>query len=210
MWTKSRKFMLQASVGLASAAAVGAVAGWPRSGAGTPIVREQQRARAAAPEHGDLIVARLRAERAEAIIGFSERYQIPADLATAVFDAALQEGIDPGLAFSLVNAESNFDAKARSRAGAIGYTQILPSTARLYEPSLAERQLFDRRTNLHLGFRYLRDLLERYETTPEAQTHLALLAYNRGPAKVQELLDAGRDPQNGYSRSVMKAYRRKS
>jgi hypothetical protein len=36
---------------------------------------------------------------------------------------------------------------------------------------------------------------------------LALLAYNRGPAKVEELLGAGRDPQNGYSTSVMKGFR---
>src|SRR6266705_50070 len=101
-------------------------------------------------------------------------------------------------------------ANARSKVGAIGYTQILPSTARLYEPGLTTTQLYDRSTNLRLGFRYLRDLLERYEGNPEAKLRLALLAYNRGPGKVQELLDAGRDPQNGYATTVMKGYRRKS
>src|SRR6266571_3621026 len=118
--------------------------------------------------------------------------------------------LEPSLAFRLVKIESNFNPKAKSKVGAIGYTQILPSTARLYEPGLTTQQLYDRSTNLRLGFRYLRDLLERYEGNPEAKLRLALLAYNRGPGKVQELLDAGRDPQNGYATTVMKGYRRKS
>jgi soluble lytic murein transglycosylase-like protein len=84
----------------------------------------------------------------------------------------------------------------------------LPSTARLYEPGLTTPQLYDRTTNLHLGFRYLRDLLERYDGHPEGRLRLALLAYNRGPARVEQLLDAGRDPQNGYSTTVMKGYHR--
>src|SRR5439155_435718 len=52
--------------------------------------------------------------------------------------------------------------------------------------------------------------LERYEGNPDAKLRLALLAYNRGPGRVQELLDAGKDPQNGYATALMKGYRRKS
>src|SRR5439155_927153 len=44
----------------------------------------------------------------------------------------------------------------------------------------------------------------------DAKLRLALLAYNRGPGRVQELLDAGKDPQNGYAAALMKGYRRKS
>jgi hypothetical protein len=36
-----------------------------------------------------------------------------------------------------------------------------------------------------------------------------LLAYNRGPGRVEELLGAGKDPQNGYATRVMKGIRRK-
>ena len=153
---------------------------------------------------GELAVARLQLERANAIIDYSTHYNIPADLAAAIYDVALSEGVDPGLAFRLVRTESGFNPNAKSKAGAFGYTQVLPSTARLYEPGLTNRQLFDRSTNLRLGFRYLRDLLERYN----GNLRLALLAYNRGPGKVQELLDAGRDPQNGYSTAIMKGYKR--
>jgi len=135
---------------------------------------------------------------------------IAADLAAAIYDVALAEGVDPALAFRLVKVESAFNPKAKSKVGAIGYTQVLPSTARLYEPGLTTAQLYDRGTNLRLGFRYLRDLLERYEGNADAKLRLALLAYNRGPGRVQELLDAGKDPQNGYAAALMKGYRRKS
>src|SRR3989454_1519547 len=96
---------------------------------------------------------------------YSTNYHIAADLSAAIYDIALAEGVDPALAFRLVKTESNFTAKAKSKVGAIGYTQVLPSTARLYEPGLTMQQLYDRHTNLRLGFRYLRDLLERYEGT---------------------------------------------
>ncbi|HUL04350.1 MAG TPA: transglycosylase SLT domain-containing protein [Gemmatimonadales bacterium] len=157
----------------------------------------------------DLLLARLEIERTEAILGYSTRYRIDADLATTIYDLALAEGVEPALAFSLVRTESNFTPTAQSPAGAIGYTQILLSTARLYEPGLTARQLYGRTTNLHLGFRYLRDLLERYEGTSEPRLELALLAYNRGPARVQALLAAGRDPRNGYSTTVLKRYRKR-
>ena len=37
--------------------------------------------------------------------------------------------------------------------------------------------------------------------------HLALLAYNRGPAKVDDILARGGNPANGYSDAVLKGYR---
>jgi soluble lytic murein transglycosylase-like protein len=154
---------------------------------------------------GELAVARLQLERANAIIDYSGRYNIPAPLAEAIYDVALSEGVDPSLAFPLVRLESGFNPKAQSKVGAIGLTQVLPSTARLYEPGLTVQQLYDRDTNLRLGFRYLRDLLDRYG----ANLRLALLAYNRGPGRVEELLGAGKDPQNGYATTVMKGIRRK-
>src|SRR5205085_12145277 len=159
---------------------------------------------------GERAVARLHPERPTASTDFSTPSGIAAALAAAIYAASRAEGVDPALAFRLVRVESSFNGKAKSKVGAIGYTQVLPSTARLYEPGLTTAQLFERNTNLRLGFRYLRDLLERYEGNPDAKLRLALLAYNRGPGRVQELLDAGKDPQNGYASALMKGYRRKS
>src|SRR5436190_1221778 len=215
MHTKTQKLMLQGSLILLGALMVSSIGGWARRA----TADDQPAATApAAPgdmqsleaTRGELAVARLQLERANAIIEYSTHYDIAADLSAAIYDIALGEGVDPALAFRLVKTESNFHAKAKSKVGALGFTQVLPSTARLYEPGLTTQQLYDRNTNLRLGFRYLRDLLERYEGTPEAKLRLALLAYNRGPSKVQELLDAGRDPQNGYATHIMKGYRRKS
>jgi len=154
-------------------------------------------------KQGELEVARLQLDRVNAIMQYSTHYRLPADMATAVYDVALSEGIDPGLAFRLVKVESGFNPRAVSHVGAIGLTQVLPSTARLYEPGLTTQQLYDRDTNLRIGFRYLRDLLDRYP----ANMQLALLAYNRGPAKVEQLLGAGRNPANGYEVEVMKGFR---
>lgn len=220
MHTKTQKLMLQGGLILLGALVVSSIGGWARRATAddqptpvrAPTLLGELRALEQSLEatRGELAVARLQLERANAIIDYSTHYHIAADLSAAIYDVALAEGVDPALAFRLVKAESSFNPKAKSKVGAIGFTQVLPSTARLYEPGLTVQQLYDRNTNLRLGFRYLRDLLERYEGNPDAKLRLALLAYNRGPAKVQEVLDKGRDPENGYAQAVMKGYRRKS
>ncbi len=152
--------------------------------------------------NGEVALARLQLDRANAILANSAKYQIPADLAGAIYDIALAEGIDPALGYQLVKIESNFKADARSSAGALGYTQVQPATARYYEPSVTEKELFQRDVNLRIGFRFLSDLLQRFDR----DTHLALLAYNRGPTKVTQILARGGDPANGYSAAVLDGY----
>ena len=85
----------------------------------------------------------------------------------------------------------------------MGYTQLQLATARFYDRSLTEEKLLDRDTNLRLGFRFLKDLMGQFD----GNMHLALLAYNRGPGKVAEILAEGGDPKNGYSDAVLKGYR---
>ena len=154
---------------------------------------------------GELAVAKLQVERANAIMDYSKRYQVPADLSAAIYDIALSERIDPSLGFRLVRVESNFILKARSNKNAIGYTQIRPATARFYSPDISEEKLFDRETNLRLGFRFLKDLMRRYNSNLE----LALLAYNRGPGTVDQIVAEGGNPTNGYEDAVLRGYRSK-
>lgn len=151
---------------------------------------------------GETALMRLELDRARAIIENSARYQIPADLAGDIYDIALGEGIDPALGYQLVKIESSFRPTARSSMDALGYTQIQVPTARFYDPAVTEKQLFERETNLRLGFRFLKDLLVKFDH----DTHLALLAYNRGPAKVAEILAEGGNPANGYSDAVLDGY----
>jgi soluble lytic murein transglycosylase-like protein len=147
---------------------------------------------------GELELARLELNRMSDIVERSAAHRIPADLAAAIHDIALTEGVDPALAFSLIRVESEFTRRAVSSAGAVGYTQVMPSTAFWLQPGLRREDLFERDTNLRLGFRYLRMMIEQYD----GDLHLALLAYNRGPGRVDEILRAGGDPSNGYSLSV--------
>ncbi|HEY7636441.1 MAG TPA: transglycosylase SLT domain-containing protein [Gemmatimonadales bacterium] len=152
---------------------------------------------------GEAALTQVQLDRANAIIASSAKYQIPADLAADIYDIALSEGIDPALGFQLVKIESNFKAGARSTMGALGYTQVQVATARFYQPGVTAKELMERQTNLRVGFRFLRDLLNKFDR----DTHLALLAYNRGPARVTEILAQGGNPANGYSAAVLKGYR---
>jgi soluble lytic murein transglycosylase-like protein len=152
-----------------------------------------------ASARGALAVEQLKNRRADAVQAYSAQYRIPADLAGAIYDHAVTEGIEPKVAFRLVQVESNFRPNARSRAKAIGYTQLKLATARHYEPWVTERDLRTRDVNLRIGFRFLRDLMRQYG----GDENLALLAYNRGPARVNEYLDNRGDPDNGYGQSIL-------
>lgn len=131
---------------------------------------------------------------------YAHVYGIPADLAQQIIDIATAEGLDPELGFRLVRVESVFSRRARGPQGALGLTQLMPSTARAIDRSVrTEAQIMEPSTNLRLGFSYLRRLIERFD----GDVRLGLLAYNRGEGTVARALRAGRDPENGYSRKVL-------
>lgn len=148
---------------------------------------------------GKLDIQKVELERLRRAHAASSRYGIGADLALRIEEIALSEGIDPKLAFDLVRVESEFKQRAVSPVGALGYTQLMPATARLLSPGITREGIFDRDTNLRLGFRFLRSLINHYH----GDIRLALLAYNRGPARVDELLARGIDPANGYTKLVL-------
>jgi soluble lytic murein transglycosylase-like protein len=147
---------------------------------------------------GELELARLDLMRTSTILQYSGKHRIPGDLAVSIYDIAVAEGIDPKVAFALVGVESDFTQHAVSPGGAIGLAQLMPSTADWLQPGIRTGQLFDRETNLRLGFRYLHMLRDQYK----GDMRLALLAYNRGPAKVDEILQAGGNPANGYTNLI--------
>ena len=113
------------------------------------------------------------------VVSYADRYGISMRLAGMIYRTAKQVGIDPDIAFSLVWVESRFNPKAVSHAGAIGLAQVMPATAQILQPGITREELFDPETNLRLGFRYLRDMFQKYD----GDLRLALLAYNRGDRK---------------------------
>lgn len=169
-----------------------------RSAESGVVVQWTERLGVSAPE-GAMELQRLEIDRLKKIHENSSKFAIPADLAERIEDIALAEGIDPRVAFGLVRAESEFNHRAMSPVGAVGLTQLMPSTARYFKAGLNREDLYDRDTNLRIGFRYLRTLVVKYNGNLE----LALLAYNRGPDRVDQLLRAGADPNNGYVAMVL-------
>jgi soluble lytic murein transglycosylase-like protein len=209
----AQRLLVRGGLLLILAVVIGTLAGW------TDRVRATEEVAAANPRlvaremgslgdqldaaRGEMALIRLQLDRANAVMENSARYRIPADLAAAIYDIALSEGIDPALGFQLVKIESSFKENARSSAGAIGYTQVQLATARFYDRGVTAKQLFQRDVNLRIGFRFLNDLLGKFNR----DTQTALLAYNRGPAKVSEILAQGGDPANGYAEAVLEGYR---
>lgn len=209
----AERILLRGGVLLATAVGIGALGGWNKlvranDDTSTPEMSVVARQMGSLSEQleaarGENVVIKLQLERATVIMANSTRYQIPSDLSASIYDIALSEGIDPALGYQLVKIESGFKSTARSRMDAFGFTQLQVATARFYQPGVTQRDLYDRDTNLRIGFRFLNDLLERFHY----DVHLALLAYNRGPARVNDILAKGGNPANGYSDAVLKDFK---
>lgn len=169
----------------------------------TGIVGDLRNLRAALDQqHSEAELQRLRADRAEEILTLSKEHPVTVELAEMIYDEALRAGIDPALAFEIVRLESRFNPRAVSSVGAIGLVQVMPRTAVFYDSTLTRDSLFDPATNLRIGFRFFRDLLQRYDY----DLRTALLAYNRGPQRVGDILARGGDPANGYANRILLNY----
>jgi soluble lytic murein transglycosylase-like protein len=92
--------------------------------------------------------------------------------------AAARNGVDPALLRGLIRQESNFNADARSPAGAMGLTQLMPATA----AGLGVTNPSDAVQNIEGGAKYLKQQLDRFG----GDVSKALAAYNAGPGAVQK------------------------
>ena len=89
--------------------------------------------------------------------------------------AACEAGLPVGLMDALVVQESRYNPLAISPKGAVGLTQLMRGTAQ----SLGANR-YDLLGNLRGGATYLRQQLNEFKAP-----HLALAAYNAGPARVR-------------------------
>jgi hypothetical protein len=92
--------------------------------------------------------------------------------------------VNPYLIAALIRQESAFNADAKSRVGAMGLMQLMPSTARRMDRSVKKHDLLRPSVNIRLGVRFFEYLVKRYKGDVE----LALAAYNAGPDAVDRWL----------------------
>lgn len=120
--------------------------------------------------------------------------------AKLVQERAPHYGIDPGLAVSVVRAESNFDPRALSPANAQGLMQLIPATAERF----GVIDLQDPAQNIDGGLAYLRWLLKRFDQDVLKTT----AAYNAGEGAVDRYKGVPPYPETqAYVERILSFYR---
>ncbi len=92
--------------------------------------------------------------------------------------AAQRYNVDPALVRALIHAESAFNSKAHSKAGAQGLMQLMPATAK----ELGVRNSLNAQQNINGGVKYLAQMLSKFN----GNITLATAAYNAGPSAVKK------------------------
>lgn len=89
--------------------------------------------------------------------------------------------LDPLLLLSLIRQESVFNPEAKSRVGARGLMQLMPTTAKRLQRGVREKQLEQPNKNIELGAKYFQQLHKRYN----GNLVYVLSAYNAGESRVE-------------------------
>ncbi|MGL4741545.1 MAG: lytic transglycosylase domain-containing protein [Sarcina sp.] len=127
---------------------------------------------------------------------------------TAIERASKKYGVDKQLIRAIIKAESNFNPKVTSHAGAQGVMQIMPFNFKM----LGITNGYDIEQNINGGVKLLKQYLDKFGGNVE----MALMAYNGGPGTMQkrgvisskDLYKMPKETQN-YVPKVLKFYREK-
>jgi hypothetical protein len=111
--------------------------------------------------------------------------------------------VPPSLALAVAQAESDFQADAKSSAGARGVMQIMPATGFDVFGVRAD-ELWEPRLNIQIGIAFLEDLIEQYD----GRWELALSHYNGGSAVGRGARAKVIPATRGYVRKVLRLQRR--
>ena len=109
------------------------------------------------------------------------RMYYPTKYQDSVFRNAEKNGVDPYLIMGLIHQESYYNPQARSRVGATGLMQLMPSTGRELAGRLhTGTNLTNPDTNIRLGTYYFRLLVNMFGGV----VNLAVASYNAGQGNV--------------------------
>ena len=119
----------------------------------------------------------------------------------AIKTESAKNNLDPYLVASLIRQESEFNPSVVSYANAYGLMQLLPSVGKQMAKEEGIKnfetfQLLDPATNIRLGTRYLKQMMDRFGGVQE----YALAAYNAGDSRVVDWEAAG--PYHGMDEFV--------
>ena len=167
--------------------------------------------RAAAPDPFDYAAfeSSAAAHRAAEVLGDLETGLLPREISqvsVAIAAESSRADLPIELVLAVIQVESSGHNFAVSPVGAMGLMQLMPSTAEDVAGRIGARwagppTLFDPVFNVQLGVRYLRELIERYDSVP-----IALAAYNWGPTRIAETLRRGEPVPVVYAQRVIAVY----
>ena len=118
-------------------------------------------------------------------------FSYPLKYSPQVSNVCSEFNIPQSLLYSLIRTESSFNPNAKSNAGAIGLTQVLPSTAKYIctknNLDYSSFDLYNPNDNIYIGAMYLNYLFDRFENL-----YTAICAYNAGETVVRSWLKDSR------------------
>ncbi|WP_295885465.1 lytic transglycosylase domain-containing protein [uncultured Thiohalocapsa sp.] len=126
-----------------------------------------------------------------------------AEIHRLIHRAAQRHGVEAALVHAVIAAESAYDARAVSPAGAIGLMQLMPATASDYGVH-SRAALFEPSINIDAGVRHLKRLLGKYR----GDYGRVIMAYNAGEGVVDRTDSKVRYPETlDYTEAVIRRYR---
>ena len=115
--------------------------------------------------------------------------RFPMPFKKQVMQNVKKNGLDVSVIYGVMRRESLFDPLAKSRVGALGLMQLMPSTARRVAKNLGLKKpkkydILSVNNNIKLGTSYFKSVLKRFDNN----VSLAAAAYNAGPGNVKKWL----------------------
>lgn len=128
----------------------------------------------------------------------ARRFGVGRKLAGIIYEEAQRAGIEPAMAFGVIEQESGFDPSAVGKSGERGLMQIKPSTARAYDARITPDGLLRPKANVRLGLRHLKGEVEYF-----GDPILGLMSYHMGRARLERELADGTAPRDRYVERVL-------